>query len=408
MYDLIIRDATILNSGGRRVADIAVEAGKIAYIGDSPGASAREEVPGIGRFVMPGVIDTQVRMRQSGAARKPSWARSSEAAVRSGITTVFDLPDAHAPGGSAAELSAKAEQAAAESLCNFGFWADGDAADPAALAALLAEGLAVAALTNLDAGGAIDRLPGLFDASAGRTLGVASSTLEQLEALIAAVTTSGAPTHLMGLSTAAELNRLDPIRGDIPLSSGVQPAHLFLSIETLKPDLQGLVHVHPPVRSERDRRAIWAAMKRGRVDLACSAHSPVDRSSRTGADPVLGLPAISLLFPLLMSAVKHGRIGLERVVEMCCEAPARIFGLPDKGRIEVGADADLLLVTEGETERLHDQLAWAASDWSPFLNRDAGTPPALVLIGGRVVARGGQLEAGVGRGGPVRSVVPSA
>ena len=60
MYDLIIRDATIISSSGRLVADIGVEDGKIAYIGSNPAGSAKEETQGIGRFVMPGVIDSSV------------------------------------------------------------------------------------------------------------------------------------------------------------------------------------------------------------------------------------------------------------------------------------------------------------------------------------------------------------
>ena len=60
MYDLLLRDATIVQSTGRLVADIALEDGKIAYVGNAPGGKAKEEVSAIGHFVMPGVIDGHV------------------------------------------------------------------------------------------------------------------------------------------------------------------------------------------------------------------------------------------------------------------------------------------------------------------------------------------------------------
>jgi dihydroorotase-like cyclic amidohydrolase len=92
-----------------------------------------------------------------------------------------------------------------------------------------------------------------------------------------------------------------------------------------------------------------------------------------------------------MSAVKHGRISLERLVEMCCESPAKIFGLPGKGSIIEGADADLVVFSEGETTRLRKAPTISGVNWSPYVGREVGIPPRLVMVGGRVVCRDGEL-----------------
>ena len=81
MYDLIIRDATIISSNGRLVADIGIEDGKIAYIGSNPAGSAKEETQGIGRFVMPGVIDSKVYFHSPEDPSVLDWQSGSRAAA---------------------------------------------------------------------------------------------------------------------------------------------------------------------------------------------------------------------------------------------------------------------------------------------------------------------------------------
>ncbi|MEC7945928.1 MAG: amidohydrolase family protein, partial [Myxococcota bacterium] len=149
MYDLIIRDATIIRSTGRVVADIAVEDGKVAHVGHNPAGSAREEIQGIGRFVLPGVIDSQVRFRTPGNARGRELALGSRAAVASGVTTVLELPDGEPTIRSAADVDALRAEAAAHAVCNVGAWVGVDTDNAAEVAELVQAG-AVAPLVRLD------------------------------------------------------------------------------------------------------------------------------------------------------------------------------------------------------------------------------------------------------------------
>lgn len=420
MYDLLIRDVTIITSAGRQVADIAVEGDRIAYVGGNPAGGAREEVSGIGRFVIPGVIDTQARMRTPGTGVGLEWAQNSRAAVVGGVTTVLDLPDERGEDASGDRLAA----AAAGSVCNYGVWsAATTGGDPWAR---VADGQAVAPLVQLDAADGpravgVDGLRAILDAAEGRLVGVhaelASALVDPAAATHAARPAEAAlagaravlelcreldsPVHLTSLTTAAELNLLDPHRGDVPVTTALSPLHLFLSLELgAKNGLSELLANRPPIRPELDRRALWAAIKRGRVDVAASAHLPLSRAAK--ADGAPGMPGVGMLFPMLMSGVRHGRMSLERLVEMCCEAPARIFGLEGKGVIAEGADADLVMMTEGVTERVTGPLPWGTTDWTPYVGRDAGVAPQLVLVQGRVVARSGVLGDALPEGRQVR------
>ena len=120
---------------------------------------------------------------------------------------------------------------------------------------------------------------------------------------------------------------------------------------------------------------------------------PLDRSLKDApyAQRPAGLPGIDTLLPLLMGAVKNGRLGFEDFVQMCSETPARLFGLEHKGRIEEGADADIVLVREGNTRRLKPAPTASGVAWSPFLGREVGLLPEVVVARGTIVARDGVL-----------------
>lgn len=433
MYDLIIRDATIIRASGRLVADIAVEDGHIAYVGSNAAGGAREVVQGIGRFVIPGVIDTQVAFRTPGACDGQDWASGSRAAASAGVTTVLDLPG---PGDTTVErLRARLDSAAATCVVNHGVWMAATADNLGQIRDAWGVGLACAPLARLDhAEGDLalgsDGLVGLFEGAPG-IVGVHAedrsvidkqvrkwqvvddpvhndvrpprAAAEAVRQVLDLVKRTGRAVHICSLSTAGELNILDPFRGDLPITCSVAPYHLFMSVETAG-KVGDLIKVDPPVRTELDRRALWASVKRGRIDTFASVHVPLSQAAKSAPywQAPAGIPGVDTMFPLLMSAVKHGRFGLERLVEMCCEAPARLFGLAGKGRVEVGADADLILFSEGATHRLRKAPPYSGAGWTPYLGREVGATPGLVLVGGRVVARDGELAPDLGPARPVR------
>ncbi len=441
MYDVIIRDATIIRSTGRVVADIAIEDGKIVHVGGNPAGSAREEVQGIGRFVIPGVIDSQVRFRGPGTAVGRDLAVGSRAAVASGVTTVIELPDGSPSMTTAADVAALLEAASQQAVCHVGAWVAVGAETAGDVGALVDAG-AVAPLVRLDwtegplaADEAVLRAvlaaaPGVVGVHAEdpKRLAKAQRKWAEVEdpqhndvrppkaaqaavkALIDLMKEVRRPIHLTSFSTSAELNLLDPYREDLPISCSVAPHHLFLSVEASADDLGDAIKVDPPVRGELDRRALWSGIKRGRIDTFHSAHTPLSREAKSRGywDAPEGLPGIDVMFPLLMSAVKHGRISLERLVEMCCEAPARLFGLAGKGSLEVGADADLVVFSEGETTRLKKPPTLSGVNWTPYLGREVGIAPRLVLVGGRVVARDGVLADDLRPARPVTFTAPAA
>jgi dihydroorotase-like cyclic amidohydrolase len=122
-----------------------------------------------------------------------------------------------------------------------------------------------------------------------------------------------------------------------------------------------------------------------------SAYRTRTRQQRASPSPPPGLPGLDLLLPLLLGAVNKARLSLERLVETCCEGPARTLGLRGEGRIEVGADAHLIIFSEGDRGRLRFPPPLSGLSWSPCIGGDLGGPPEGGLVASRMVARRGQL-----------------
>jgi dihydroorotase-like cyclic amidohydrolase len=190
------------------------------------------------------------------------------------------------------------------------------------------------------------------------------------------------------LSTAAELNLIDPVRGDLPVTASCTPHHLFLSTEDSD---TRRIRTRPQVRPENDRKSLWTAVRRGRLDCIASDHHPLPPFSGAGepGDEV-GVPGAELLLPLLLCAVRYGRLSLELLVSLCSETPARIFGLTSKGRLAKGADADMVLFSERELVRVAPQDLLSGAGWSPYTDREAAPKPDLVLLRGVTIAQQGQ------------------
>lgn len=418
MYDLVIEDATIVSGQGRVVADIGIRKGKIAFVGARAPGRAKQKISAIGKFIMPGIVDMGVRMSAPGLDAGECWESETRAAVSSGITTVVELPDSLPLSRSARSIATKRKLAKQHARSNFGFWAQATTKNLEKLQSLRDKG-ALGVIVDLGAQdhGALNReqILQLFEDYSGvialfaedaERLRLARATYGQVKQpldnqvrppeaaakavqyVVELVQESGRAVHLMALSTAAELHLLDPLRGDLPISVGTSPNHLFLNCEN-----PGVFKHRPPLREELDRRSLWTALKRQRIDTISTHHAGYTQAELAGDywEQSEGLPGVETAFPLMMAAVHHGRAGLERMVELLSEGPAKVLGLRKKGAIKRGNDADLLLFTEGQLEILAKDNLLSRSAWSPYEGRELAGKPELVLVGGEIVAKRGKI-----------------
>jgi dihydroorotase len=141
----------------------------------------------------------------------------------------------------------------------------------------------------------------------------------------------------------------------------------------------------------------------GVADVLGSDHAPHTREEKARPYPASpsGMPGVQTLLPVMLTHVAHGRLTLERLVDLTSHGPQRIFGLADKGRIAEGYDADLTVVDLAARRTLRHADMATRSGWTPFDGLEVSGWPVATIIRGVAVMREDEVVA-EGRGAPAR------
>ena len=198
---------------------------------------------------------------------------------------------------------------------------------------------------------------------------------------------TGARIHFCHVSTAKELELISQAKQKgLSVTCEVTPHHLFLTEEEY--DKKGnWVKMNPPLRSEKDRQALWQGIKNGIVDTIGTDHAPHTREEKEKDywHAPAGVPGVETMLPLLLNAVSQGNLGLERLIQLTSANPARIFKIKNKGAIKEEYDADLVLVDLNARRRVIENELETKCGWSPYADRELKGWPVVTIINGNVV-----------------------
>ena len=452
-WQLLVHGGIVVTAAGSRRADVAVAGGRIAAVGPDLGTDAADAVDASGLLVLPGIVDVHTHTRVASDTEPDRFFDDSVAAAFGGTTTFLAFNN---PGTGISEAGARslrsglAEFRAAtesDSAVDFGLSAVVSRHQPdpiAELPALVEAGVPTAKAFMVYDFGVDDRT--LLDAL--RAAGVAGGMLEvhcEDRALIedavqrtyqlgstqpryhAATRSSAAeavavhrasvfaraadaPMHVVHLSSAAALEELRRAKAaGIAVTAETCPHYLTLTdVEYERPDEEAARYViSPPLRSAADRDALWTGLADGTLDMVATDHVPdraaIEKAAWPGGfkDLSNGAPGIETLLTLVYQGVVAGRISLERLVDLVATAPARRFGLPTKGAIEVGCDADVVLFDPRARRTLAQAEFHHSSDYTPYEGLAVQGTVESVFVRGRPVIRD---RAFVGRRGDGRFV----
>jgi dihydroorotase len=374
-------------------------------------------------LILPGCVDLHVHMRDPGLTQKEDFPSGTRSAALGGVTTVAEMPNTVPPVTSRSAYDAKAAALRGRSGVDFLLYAaprSGEAAarlrQPAAFKAYMAESTGALQLGREDLRGVLhgakesDKLvvvhaedPGKFlkgsargleDHSAGRPKAAESSALQWLLSV-----RGDTRLHIAHVTCKEALDALPP-----GATCEVTPHHLFLDTSTA---LGARGKVNPPLRPPADREALWAAFTNGRIDIVASDHAPhtIEEKDEPFDEAPAGVPGVATSFPLLMRHTRAGDMTLERLVSMMASRPAEILGIR-KGTIEVGRDADLVVIDPRSSERIRAKRLRSRCGWTPFEGFDACFPQSVYLRGERIIDDGEPAAEGTGR--LVANATPSA
>lgn len=165
----------------------------------------------------------------------------------------------------------------------------------------------------------------------------------------------------------------------------------------------------PPLRTEADSEALWAALARGEIQTCATDHTTWTLAQKT--DPSLDFASIpggvsnveTFLGMLYSEGVRKGRLSLSQLVAVTSTNPAKLFGMwPRKGTIAVGADADFAIIDPEHRLRITSERMQSRSDFDPYEGLEAVGWPVTTVVRGRVVVDRGRLVAGQGSGELIR------
>jgi dihydropyrimidinase len=218
---------------------------------------------------------------------------------------------------------------------------------------------------------------------------------------------TGCRLHIVHLSTTKGLKVVQQARAEgASISTETCPHYLQFSEDVLRRPDGYLYTMTPPLRPEGNSEALWNGLRDGSINMMASDHNAFGAGVKQARPHFLdvppGLAGTEHLLPYMYSeGVAKGRISAERMVELLSAGPARIYGVPNKGAVQVGYDADLVVLDPQEEYVMHGSDQFLPVGFTVYEGMKFTGRPTLTISRGTVVVDHGQF---VGRAGSGRFV----
>jgi dihydroorotase len=197
---------------------------------------------------------------------------------------------------------------------------------------------------------------------------------------------TGVRAHFGQLSCARTVEMIAHARAKgLAVSADVSAHQLFLT-EMDVAEFDSLCHVRPPLRSQRDRDGLRAALASGAISAICSDHQPHDRDAKLApfAATEPGISALETLLPLTLRLVEEGVLSLSDAIARLTSQPARILG-SEAGQLGIGAVADICIFDPAHHWRLEEEQMVSHGKNTPFLGWELSGKISYTLLGGEIV-----------------------
>ena len=419
----VIKNGSVVFKDGVRNCDILVEDGRIAAVGE--GLDAEKAIDAEGLHVFPGLIDMHVHLREPGYEGKEDIESGSRAAVAGGFTQVCCMPNTNPVCDNAVVVTYILSRAKEVNLCKvrpIGSITKGEKGEELAeigkmaaagavaisddgrsvmdskimrLAMEYADGFGLKCLAhcedeNLVDGGVVNE--GLSSTITGLKGSIRAAEDIMIAREIALSESLGIPVHICHVSTYSgiELIRSAKARG-VKVTAESCPHYFWLTDDVVR-GFDTDTKVNPPIREERDRQAVAAALSDGTLDCIVTDHAPHGKKDKQVEYPLaaFGISGIETSFSLSYTKlVKEGEMDLPQLAERMSAAPARILGI-EGGEIKEGAVADITIA---------DLAAKYVIDGEKFVSKGKNTPFTGTEVYGRIAYTivDGQIKYAAGR-----------
>ena len=388
---LLIKNCRIILKGKVYVKNILIKKDKIAKI-SSKEIFAESIIDAKNHFVLPGLIDCHVHFREPGLTHKEDFLTGSMAAAKGGITTIFDMPNTIPPTTTIAALEEK-RKLAAKSMVNYGF-NFGATLDNLADIKKARNIAAVKLYMDLTTGAMkiedYDAIREIFKTSKLTIIHAEDINVKNAVDIFIKNRIKNR-LHIAHVSSEKELiySKQNAIKKQVSVE--VTPHHLFMAEKDIQ-SLGAFAEMKPRLKTENDQKALWLGIKSGTVDIIASDHAPHLKEEKEMANYPFGVPGLETMLPLLLDAFHNNKITLQKIIQLCCENPARIFKIKNKGFLKEGFDADLVIADLDKRQAVRNEDLLTKCRWSPFEGKILKGWPVTAIVNGSVVYDDGQIH----------------
>ena len=430
---ILIKGGHIVNEGRVIKADIAIEDGNISSTFSLQPSDFDEVIDATGCYILPGIIDDHVHFREPGLTEKADIDTESRAAAAGGVTSYFDMPNCNPQTTTLEALDEKFSLARKKSHVNYSFFFGATNDNTETFAQLPAE-----------------RIPGIklfMGSSTGNMLVDKQQALERIfktcklplmahcedtdiinrnmaevkqawgddpqvslhplirseEACLASTRKAvelakkyGTRLHVAHISTAEELDLFPACRDSVATNRITAEAcvgHLYFT-QLDHERLGAKIKVNPAIKTPVDQFLLHEALNDGRISVVATDHAPHLLSQKEGGcvKAASGMPMIQFSLVTMLELVDEGVLTIQRLVELMCHNPARLFGVQQRGFLRPGYRADITIVRPKHPWTVTKDCIQSKCGWSPLEGHTFNWQVERTLCNGHTVYHNGQVD----------------
>lgn len=457
--DLVIRDGLVYIASSFIKADIAVDNGKVVAVGSRAHLpKGSKEINAEGKYVIPGLIDTHAHFRDPGMTQKEDFETGTMAAAAGGVTLAVDMPNVQPPPNTLERFLAHRENAQRKAVVDFSHNAAGTIVSEIKKIAEAGPPMGFKIFMISDVGRDYPHMPGIGVDNHGDLLELFNEikktgipvlvhpwdqaiwskiTKERLDAgrtdfreyakagraydsvmydnaistLINLQRVTGVKLHILHMSSKRSFDNIKAARDQgQTITTEVNPAAVFLANDWDTVERLGPFALGTWIPKE-EGEATWQRLVDGTADVIATDHAPHTKQEKEIGWKDMwkapgGRPIIEWFLPLLLTEVNKERIDFGRVIQLCSENPAKIFGIyPRKGAILPGSDADLIIVDMKKEKTLSGEKMYTKCGWNPFAGRQVKGHQQMTIVRGTTIME--DYDVVVGKAGYGKYVSPN-
>ncbi len=449
-YDLVIQNAKLFTDAGLVEANLGVEGEKISLLSKGP-IDGSKKLDLSGKVVLPGIIDLHSHIREPGYTYKEDFETGSKAAAAGGVTTFVDMPNVQPPTDSLETFQEKKAIASKKSIVDFNHFVFPKVSEVEKVAREGAAGFKIFMVRGAyphDPRICVEDHKKLYEMFAAvkktglpclvhpsnmslfemyyemyrkrepndpKFISFGKAYTEELmygtsvSILIMLAKETGVRLHLVHTHSEMAIEEIRRAKAQgFDITAQVDPKYFVTTGEELS--RMGALVLPGGLFSEHRTTTIWNALKDGTIDVLATDHAPHTREEVVNTmdtnpwEAPFGCPQLEHYLSVFLNEVSKGNLSLDQLVRMAVTNPAKLINIfPKKGIIQIGSDADLVVVDMKKEKTLTGEKVYSKVGWTPYEGRKVRGVPVMTIRRGEIIAEDGDV---IGKPGSGKFLTP--